>query len=215
LLSKLAYLGLAILLIGLVCFAVGEFYLANVKTVTISTQYSVWSSACNLTSGTTYGVDIESSQDWGTPFSNGAFTSPQPVNVTITSPEGGVTRLQAWYLGGQAAGYYKQGIPPTIVAVDYLNVDDAGLTADYGSSQIRFTVKQSGPYNVSILHSSIDGLWSTHPPDYIMFFKLVAPNSETYSLLASSGGVVGTVGGITFIVGFFRSRNTKRRRTHK
>jgi len=210
--SKLSYLGLTVLLIGLVCLAVGEVYLANVKTVPVGQEYSVWSSACNLTSGMAYGVDIESGLDWGVPFSNGAFTKEQPVNVTITSPQGGVTRLQAFFLGGPAAGFYREGIPPTIVGVNYLNVDDAGLTVDYVSSQIRFTVRQSGPYTVSVLQ---DGLWSNKPPSYILFFKIVAPNSETYSLLASGGGVVGTVGGITFILSLFRSRNTKRRRTHR
>jgi hypothetical protein len=210
--SKLPYFGLVVLLIGAVCIVVGEVNLANVKTVQVGLQYSVWSYARNLTSGRTYGVDIASSQDWGVPFASGSFTSAQPVNATITSPEGDVTRLQAFYWGEPATGYFKMGTPPTIVEVEYLNVDDAGLTVDYFSSQIRFTVKQSGPYTVSVLQ---EGLWSKQPPDYILFFEMVAPNRETYTLLASGGGVVGTVGGITFIVSLFRSRDTKRRRTHR
>ena len=210
--SKLSYFGLAVLLIGIVCLAVGEVDLANVKTVQVGIQYSVWSSSCNLTSGTNYGVDIEAGPDWAAPFSTGAFTSAQPVNVTITSPENGTTNLQAYYLGGLAGGYYKSGITPTIVEVNYLSVDYGGLTVDYGSSQVRFMAKQNGPYTVTVLQ---DGLWSNESPAYILFFKLVAPNSETYSLLASGGGVVGTVGGITFIVSLFRKRDTKRRKTRK
>jgi hypothetical protein len=208
----LSYLGLTVLLIGVVCLAVGEVNLANVKTDTIGTGYSVWSYACNLTRGNTYGVNIESGDDWSLPFSSGAYSTPMPVNVSITSPENDTTLLQAFFYGEMRQGMYNEGTPPSIVTVEYLNVDYAGLTVDYLASEIRFTPHHSGPYAVSVLQP---GLWSTQPPSYILFYELVAPNSETYSLLAAGGGIMGTVGGITFIVTLFKSRGTKHRRTHR
>ena len=206
------YFGLTLLLVGVVCLIVAEINLANVKNVQIGQQYSVWSYSCNLTGGGTYGVQIQSSQDWGVPFASGEFSYPQPVNVTITSPDGGVTHLQAFFWGQGASGYYKEGTPPTIQYVTYQNVDDASLTVDSASSKIRFTVKQSGPYTVTVLQ---DGLWSTHPPSYILFFEAVASSGETYSLLASGGGVVSILGGVTFVVGLFTSADKKHRRTRK
>jgi hypothetical protein len=200
------------LLIGVVCLAVGAVNLANVKTVQAGIQYSVWSYTCNLTGGNTYGVNIESGDNWSAPWSSGAWDTAHPVNVTITSPNGDVTALQAFYYGEATSGLYKQGTPASIVTVQYMNVDYASLTVDYLASEIRFTVKQSGLFTVTVLQ---DGLWSTQPPSYILFFQLVAPNSETYSLLESLGGVVATVGGITFIVGLFRGRDQKHRKTHK
>ena len=211
--SKLSYLGLTLLLTGVVCLAVGEVNLRNVQTVQIGTQDSVWSYAYNLTNGRTYGVDIASSDDWGKPFGSGQFTKEQPVNVTITSPGGGLTTLQAFYYGlPSSSPYYKVGTPPTILYVTYQRVDDMGLTVDASSSQIRFTAKQSGSYNVSVLQQ---GLWSKEPPDYIMFYEEFAPNGETYTLLASGGGLLGTLGGVTFVVSLFRSRGVKRKRTRK
>jgi len=211
--SKLSYLGLTLLLTGVVCLAFGEVNLRNVQAVQIGIQDSVWSYAYNLTDGRTYGVDIASSDDWGKPFGSGQFTVEQPVNVTITSPGGGLTTLQAFFYGlPSSSPYYKVGTPPTILYVTYQKVDDMGLTVDASSSQIRFTAKQSGPYNVSVLQQ---GLWSKEPPDYIMFYEELAPNKETYTLLASGGGLVGTLGGVTFIVSLFRSRGVKRKRTRK
>ena len=210
--TKLSYLALTVLLIGVVCLAVGAVNLANVKTVQVGIQYSVWSYACNLTRGNTYGVNIESGDNWSLPWSSGAWDTAHPVNVTITSPKGDETWLQAFYYGEATSGLYREGTPASIITVQYLNVDYAGLTVDYLASEIRFTVQQSGPYIVTVLQN---GLWSTQPPSYIQFFELVAPNGETYSLLESGGGVLGAVGGITFVVSLFRSRDTKHRRTHK
>jgi hypothetical protein len=206
--NKLVYFGLTLLLVGVVCLTVGEVNLANRKNVTIGQRYLVWSYSCNLTGGGSYGVQIESSQDWSTPFASEG-QNPLPVNVTITSPDGGVTHLQAFYWGAPASGLYKEGTPPTIQYVTYENVDDASLTVDSASPKIRFTVKQSGPYTVTVLQ---EGLWSTQPPAYILFFEAVVSNGETYSLLASGGGVLGILGGVTFAVGVLGSGGKKRRR---
>jgi len=214
--SKLSYFGLILLLIGVVCLVVGEVNLANVKQVEVGTQqYSVWSYALNLTRGKTYRVDI-SGNDWGVAFASGGYTSPQPLNVTITSPGGGITSLQAFYWSEPSGSpYYHAGTPPTIVEVTYQNVDDASLTVDSSSSEIVFTVKQSGPYTVGVPQNGGRFYTSKEPPDYIAFYEYVIANRETYSFLASGGGGAGTLGGVALIVGLFRGRGGKRKRTVK
>jgi hypothetical protein len=198
---------------GVVCLGVGEVNLRNVNTVKVGQEDTVWSYAVNLTRGSTYGVDISSSDDWGIPFGRGDFTEPRPVNVTITSPGGDNTSLQVFYYGMPSTSpYYHIGTPPTIVRVSYQNVDTVGLAVDFSSAQIRFTVKQNGPYNVTVLK---EGLWSKEPPDYILFFEMVIPNKETYTPLATGGGVLSIGGGVTFIVSLFRSRRAKRRRSRR
>jgi hypothetical protein len=208
--NKLSYLCLALLTIGIICIAVSEVNLRSVKNVKIGQEYMVWSSSWNLTRGSTYGVDIVGADDWSLPFGKGDFTSPQPVNLTITSPGGDVTSLQAFYYGlPSTSPYYQIGTPASIVEVTYQNVDDAALMVDRQSTQIRFTVKQTGSYNISVVQQ---GLWSQEPPDYILIWEEVAPNKETYTLLATGGGVAGTLGGIAFIASLFRSQNAKHKR---
>jgi len=213
LLGKLSYFGLTLLLIGIVCIAVGEVNLGNVETVKIGQEHSVWYSAWNLTERSRYGVDIQATEDWTLPFGRGDFTSPQPVNVTITSPGGHVTSLRVLYYSEPSTSpFYQIGVPAYIAGVIYQNVDEASLAVDYSSTQIRFTVKQTGLYNVSVVQGSV---WSTDPPDYILIFELVTPNRDTNSLLVTGGGIVGTLGGATFIVSLFRGRNTKSKRARK
>jgi hypothetical protein len=69
-------------------------------------------------------------------------------------------------------------------------------------------VKQNGLYNITVLKESFA---RDLAPDYILFYEEVAPNKETYSLLATSGGAVCTLGGVIFVVGLFRSRNARPR----
>jgi hypothetical protein len=207
--SKLAIFGLILLLAGAICLAAGEYKLADINVVPVEQQDSVWSLTVNLTQGTTYGIDIQSSDDWGKPFGRGDFTQPMPVNVTIVSPGGDVTRLQAFFYGlASTSPYYQAGSPPAIVDIKYQNVDSVSLAVDYSTPHIRFTPKQDGPYNVTVLQ---DGFWSKEPPDYIVFLKEVTPERQTYSLLATFGGVVCTAGGVIFIVSLFKGQNAKRK----
>lgn len=210
---KLTYVGLILLLTGLVFVVIGEVNLGNVKYVQVGLQNTAWYYAQNLTSGRTYRIDIVSSDDWGKPFGSGSFTTAMPVNVTITSPTGGVTALQAFYLGLQTTNpLYKLGTPPAVVDVVYQNVDDAALRVEVPSSEIRFIARQSGLYNVSVLQA---GLWSTQPPDQIIYYEEVAPNRDAYSILAFGGGVLGTVGGATSVASLFRNRGPKHKATRK
>lgn len=197
------------MLLGVICLAIGEVNLRNVNAVKLEREDTVWFHAASLARGTTYGVDISPSQDWGRLFGNGFFTKAMPVNVTLTSPEGDTTSLQIFCYGEPSTSpYYQSGLGPAIVAVKYENVDSVGLTVDESSVNIRFTARQDGYYNVTVLE---EGLWSKEPPDYILFSKEVIPNGETYSFLAAVGGVVCAFGGVTYIVSLFRSRNSRRR----
>jgi len=207
--SKLSIFGLILLLIGVICLAIGEISLRNENAVELGRMDSVWYYAANLTRGNTYGVDVSAGDGWSTPFGSGDFTRAMPVNVTITSPGGGVTSLQAFYWGEPSTSpYYRVGTPAAIVAVVYRNVDTVGLSVDSNSPHIRFMAKQDGLFNVTVLR---DGLWSQEPPDYILFSEEVIPNREAYSLLAAVGGIVCAFGGVTCIISLFKSQNSKRR----
>lgn len=211
---KLAYVGLLLLLVGIACIVYGEVGLSNVKRVEVATSNDlVWNSTCNLASGKTYIVYIESNDDWGKAFKDGQITDPQPVNVTITSPDASVTRLQAFYYGLSTDNpMYQEGTPPAIVEVRYSNVDDNNLRVDASSGEIRFTVKQDGNYTVSVLK---EGLWSVQPPNFFTFYEEVSENRNLYSLMAFAGGGAGTVGGVTFVVSVFRKDGTKRKKPRK
>jgi len=212
--SKLQSLALIVILIGVICLVIGEANLANSNQTQVNLQYSAWSDACNLTNGNTYRIDI-SGNNWGSGFAASNFANPQPLNVTITSPGGGVTTLQAFYWGEAASGMSKEGTPPTMISVTYLNIDDSGLTVDPTSPKIVITAKQTGLYNVSVPQKGGLFYTSKEPPDFIAFYEYVIPSRETYSLLAAGGGGIAALGGITFVVSLFRKSPAKRKRTAK
>lgn len=211
--GKLTYVGLILLLIGVVFIVVGEVNLGNVKSVQVGLQDTAWYYAQNLTSGRTYRIDIVSSDDWGVPFGSGDFTTAEPVNVTITSPTGDITALQAFYLGLETSNpLYKLGTPPAVVDVVYQNVDDAAMRVEIPSTEIRFVARETGLYNVSVVQAS---LWSKQPPDEIIYYEEVAPNRDVYSILALGGGVLGTVGGATSVASLFSNRGPKHKAARK
>jgi hypothetical protein len=210
---KLSYFGLILLLLGIACVAVGAVSLQNVTSVDVGNnkiQTSAWYFACNLTRGNTYWVYIESNAAWGVPFNSGDFTSAQPVNVTITSPGGTVTSLQAFYDSvSSSSPYYRQGTPPAIVYVTYDNADYSSISVDTASGKIRFSVIESGAYTARVLD---EGWVASAPPDFFVFYKEVPVNSETSVLLASGGGVLGALGGVTLVVSIFRKEGARRKR---
>lgn len=211
---RLSYFGLILLLIGLACVVFGALGLRNVTKINVGqSDDQVWSYARDLTAGRTYILYIESGDAWGVPFGKGDFDSPMPVNVTITSPSGLVTSLQAFFYGLPTdSPYYQEGTPPTTVEVRYQNVDDSSLSVDTSSVEIRFTVKKAGNYSAEVLH---EGLWSDTPPNFFVFYEEFVSNREAYSLLAFGGGAAGAVGGVTFIVARFGKEGFKRKRTRK
>jgi hypothetical protein len=210
---KLTYLGVMLLLLGIVCGVVGAVNLQNVTSVNVGQSESeVWSYALNLTSGNTYWLYIESGNAWGLAFTTaGGYTTAQPVNVTIASPSGGVTSLQAFFYSiPPTSPYYKTGTPPAIVDVIFENVDYLSLDADSSSGKIQFSVKESGLYNATV----INGGWIDTPPAFFRFYEEVASNRNSYALLASGGGVVGIIGGVTLVVSVFRKGGVRHKKNH-
>jgi hypothetical protein len=212
--SKLSYIAFIVLLIGAACLVFGEVNLQNVKAVVIERSGDfVWYYSFNLTKQKTYRIDIESTNTWGAVWADAGFTQPQPVNVTITSPGGGVTSLEAFFYSElPTSPYYHEGTPPTIVEVAYFNVDDAGLSANSPAQFIRFLSKQSGLYTVRVLE---EGLWSKTPPNYFSLIEEYTPNVETYSVLALGGGVLGTIGGVVCVTSVFRKRPARPKKARK
>jgi hypothetical protein len=211
---KLSYFGLTLLLLGVVCVGVGAVNLQNVKSVDVGnnrTDPSAWDFACNLTRGNTYWVYIEANAAWGVPFDNGAFNKAQPVNVTITSPGGTVTSLEAFFFSLSSSNPdYHQGTPPAIVDVAFENADYSSLSVDTTSGKIRFSVMESGTYIARVLN---EGWVINAPPDFFVFYQETSSNSETYTLLASGGGVLGIFGGVTLVVSVFRKEGARHKRT--
>jgi len=211
---KLLYLGLSLFLIGIICLIVADVKFKEVKfTTVITSPPGSWEVTGNLTSKKTYVLDIESGDEWGELFKNGTLTSPQPVNVTITSPEGGVTKLQAFFYGlSTSSPYYQEGTPPIIVEVAYQTIDDSSLQVDGSTSQIRFTVKRDGAYIVQVLK---EGLSSREPPNEMRFYEEVFLSKNVYDLLVLSGGLLCIVGGVISVWSIFRKESVRRKRMHK
>ena len=213
--GRLTYFGLALLLVGLVCVVFGAINLSNVspKAVSPGESVGVWNITRNLENGRTYRLEIESGDGWGTPFAKGDFTEQQPVNVTITSPTGGNTSLQAWFLGLETSSpYYQEGEGPTVVEVTYQNVDETGVRVETSSTRIRFTARLSGEY-VAYVHQ--EGLWSDVPPLTMAFYEDFVENREAYVVVASAGGIAGTGGGVIFLVNAFKRETAKHKKTRR
>jgi hypothetical protein len=209
----LSYLGLGLFLVGTICLTVGAVNLSNVTLMSVTDSYGEWEIVGNLKSGTTYVLYIESGDEWGEPFASGAFNDPQPVNVTLTSPDGGETSFQAFFYGMPPTDpYYKEGTPPTIVAVDYQDIDTSSLDVDESSSRIHFTAKKDGNYTARVLEQTS---WINTPPLYMIFYEEVALNKQAYTILVSSGGLLAVVGVVAFVLNAFAKGKTKHRKTRR
>ena len=211
---KLLYLWSSLFLIGVTFLFVGEAFFRNVAQVkTVGTEVS-WELQGNLTSGKTYILFIESAEEWGQLFNNGTFTEPQPVNITITSPEGGgVTIFQAFFYSvASTSPLYSEGTPPVIVNIAYQIVDDSSLQVTASLWQIRFTVKRDGLYVVRVLQQL---LAARDPPLEMLFYEQVFLDKDIYTPLVLSGGPLCIVGGVMSIWSVFGKERVKRRRMRK
>jgi len=200
-------------LIGVVCLIVGSVNLRNLTFLSVDVSSGEWELVGNLIGGRTYVLYIESSDEWGEPFKNGDFVEAQPVNVTITSPNGGVTKLQAFFYGlPSSSPYYKEGTPPAIVDVTYQLVDNSSLQVDAPSSRIRFNAKRDGNYTARVLE---EGLWAKSPPNDMIFYEEVIPNKDLYTLLVLGGGLSAVGGGVGSVWGGLGKKSVKRTKVHE
>jgi hypothetical protein len=206
---KFLYAGACLLVIGLACLIVGEAVFNKASYVEVSGRTELsWELSGNLTSGKTYLLIIESGDKWGEPFRKGDIDYPVAVNITITSPDNSSTRLQAYFYGTQPASSYYQEVNLAIVSVDYLSVDEDSLIVTEPSSQIRFTVKREGFYDVSILPQ---GLAET-APNWMAFYEEVNSDRNAYLNLVSSGGSMFVVGVLISVWSVTRKERINRKK---
>jgi hypothetical protein len=208
--SKLSYAALVIIVIGAACLVFAEVKLSDVSVTQLArSDDSVLYWTFNLTRGKTYRIDILAGGKWGRDYYAALFTEAQPVNVTITFMNGGVTSLQAFFFGIPPDNpYYPEGTPLTIVDVKWQDVDDTNIRAITSAMKIMMTIKQSGLYTVRVLEQ---GLWSNGPPNYFALIEVFTPNSDTYSLMAFGGGITAMAGGVIYVVSVFRKRKMRSR----
>jgi len=208
--KKLLYIGIILLITGIAFLIYCEMFLKQVNYVPASDPvYSPdsWILQANLTSDRTYLLYIESADEWGQLFQKGIFDKPQPVNISITSPDGGITKVQAMFYGlAEQTPLYPEGRPPQIVEVSYFEIDSSSLQPIFSSSNIIFKVKKGGTYTVTVLR---EGLASLDPPNQMMFYEETMINRKTYSTLVFCGGFLSVVGSSTSVWCIFKGKRSK------
>lgn len=183
------YFGVFILFLGLVIVAVGSV-MRNVQKVKVDSIPNSWELDFNLTKKNIYIVDIFSSTKWRDDYTSGYYEDPQPVDVVIKSPNGNETTLKAYFLARLPTSPWMQSSFPSLVYVEYLNVDSDNLDVDEDYPQIRFVVKQDGVYTVRVIEETLG--WTTGPPREIVLYKEVT--ESLFSLITASGGALLLVG---------------------
>jgi hypothetical protein len=173
-------------------------------------NYEEWEFSANLTREKTYILEIEYNEEWGKAFTQMGTEAPQPVNVTIISPSGGETKLQAFFSGVLSTNLYVPVTALEIVNVTYCKVDSDDLQVDEPSWRIRFTVKQEGNYTARVIKEELK--WTEGPPNALMFYEEVPRNTGLYMLLLQVGGPMFFVGAIFSIWGLTITKKSKVKR---
>jgi hypothetical protein len=210
----LLFLGLTILLVGLVLLGFGSARNKKLELLTSSTNS--WEVSANLTRGHTYVMDIYSSYQWRNDWTAaGGYDTSQPVDVEIISPDGNKTELQAFFYATDpivAANYTVPSPLPSFVEVEYSSVDHDSLDVDTSYPQARFTVKKEGNYTARILPLTDDMLtWTSGPPREMVFEEEVTENPSSFTNLLEGSGVVCLFTGA--VVSVWMARASKRTRT--
>jgi hypothetical protein len=187
----LVFLGLTILLVGLVLLGFGS--VRNKKLEQLTSSTNSWEVSGNLTSGHTYVMDISSSIQWKNDWAAaGGYDYSQPVDVIITSPDGSETELQAFfYTSPPTYGVnetYILGYFPSFIHVEYRSVDYDSLDVDTSYPQARFTVKKGGNYTARIKGETLN--WTSGPPREMVFEEEVIDNPSSFTNLLEGSGVV-------------------------
>jgi hypothetical protein len=197
---------------GLLFLGVGTVLFSHIewRKLTEFTVEKSWNLAANLTEKKTYRLIIESAEEWGELFSQGLFDEPQPVNLTITSPNNNVTKIRTKFYGLPPTNpLYKEGQPPTIVDVYYDTIDGSSLEIIPSTSEIQFTVKKGGNYTVQILQ---EGLAAREPPDEMCFAERVFESENVYRFSTLSGGSLCVIGCFISLWGYAGKSRVKRKK---
>jgi len=202
-------LGACLSIIALILMIIGSVKLKDVKLEVVGkSDFEVWQFSANLSRGKTYILEIEYGTEWGQAFTQMGTDSPQPVNVTIISPSGNGTKLEAFFTGEPSQNPYMPVTALAIAEVRYFKVDSDSLQVYEPSPRIRVTVKQEGNYTARVIEEELN--WASGPPNQLLFYEEVPDSS--FLLLLQLGGPVFLVGFVVSIWGF---RTTKRLRVKK
>jgi hypothetical protein len=204
-------LGLTILLAGLVLLGFGS--VRNVKLELQTHSTGRWEVSGDLTMGHTYVMDIYSNASWQDDYTKGGYTDSQPLQVVITSPEGGETNLLAFFYAVQpsSGSFSLKSTLPSLVEVDYKSVDYDSLIVDESYPQARFTVKKGGNYTATIIKATDN--WTTGPPREMVFEEEVIENQNLFTNLLQSSGVVCLFTGV--VISVWMARATKKIRIQR
>ena len=196
------YFGLIILLAGLIQLGVGSTKTSALEQLTsTANKYEV---SGNLTNGNTYVLYIIPSLAWRDAFDGGGYSTPQAIDVVITSPDGANTTLKAYFYaliptsGGNTT---VRGAIPSNVNVTYESVDFNSISVDSSYPQPRFTVKSGGIYNAAIIYQVTklypQGLanWTTGPPANMIFEEEIVENAYSFTGTLQISGVTCLVTG--------------------
>jgi hypothetical protein len=194
-------LGIMLLLIGLTVLIVNAS-LQSSRKEELDKKYDTWTISENLTGRNTYVLNIRSSDQWQRDYTMGGYTTAQPVDVVLVSPNGNKTELLAFFYA-EPAPYPYQCPHPVLIWVEYRTVDSDSLDVDESASWIRFTVKQSGNYAACIIEQTLN--WTAGPPEYIVLYREIVESVSP--IIFPSGVILCVVGVAVSIVG---GRATKR-----
>jgi hypothetical protein len=212
----LLFLGLAILLAGLVLLGFGS--VRSKKLEQLSSSTNSWEVSGNLTSGHTYVMDIISSYQWRDDWTSaGGYPTSQPVDVEIISPDGNKTELKAYFYATDPVVGPNYTVPsprPSFVEVEYSTVDHNSLEVDASYPQARFAVKNGGNYTARIIPYTDDLLaWTSGPPSQMVFEEEIIENASSLSDLLEGSGVVCLFSGA--VISVWMARASKRTRTKR
>lgn len=201
----LVFVGLTILLVGLVLLGFGS--VRNKKLEQLTSSTNSWEVSGNLTRGHTYVMDIYSSYQWRNDWTvAGGYDSSQPVEVEIISPDGNKTELQAFFYATAPinAGNYTVPSPlPSFVHVEYSSVNYDSLSVDNSYPQARFTVKRGGNYTARVIGETLN--WTSGPPREMVFEEEVIENPSSFTNLLEVSGVVCLFTGVVVSVWMARA----------
>jgi hypothetical protein len=179
----IVFFGLVILLAGLGSVIVGS--VRNTKLDPVDNTTSSWEISENLSEGSTYVLDIFSSNQWRDDYTAGGYTTPQPLDMVITSPHGGVTKLQAYFIAWLPGSEWYKSTLPSLAHVEYESVDSDSLDVDESYPQVRFTTREAGNYAARIVAETLN--WTTGPPKEIIIYQVVEYQDLQMIYLQGSG----------------------------
>lgn len=199
----LVFFGLIILLGGLASIVIGS--IRNTRLELLNNSTASWEISGNLSKGSTYVLDIMSSYVWRDDYTAGGYTTPQAVDVVMVSPDEGRTKLQAFFLAQLPSTQGYKSTFPSLIHVEYKSVDSESLDVDESYPQVRFTTKQGGNYNASIISETLN--WTRGPPREMIFYRVVEDQTSSKVFLQGGGAVCLLTGVVISVWGV---RTTKR-----